>query len=115
MASRMYVCGRCEEAHKDEDDAAQCCPPEVWEAWACDSCGKEHGMEQAADSCCPGNVDHTRCPVCFRDYHPRDLDATCIQVVGHCQKCTPFFTYDQQHQIEDLHWQKTGDPKRVNA
>jgi len=96
-----YQCSHCDEIHKDEDDARECCQPEVWEVYECGECGKLHGSsEVAAKSCCEQLV---KCPACSRDYGQYNIASHSIEVAGHCPACNPLFTVDEQFKIEDLH------------
>ncbi|HCP04635.1 MAG TPA: hypothetical protein DIT61_14180 [Pseudomonas sp.] len=101
-----YQCSQCDEIHEDEDDARECCQPEVWEVYECGECGKLHGSsEVAAKSCCEQLV---KCPACSRDYGQHNIASHSIEVAGHCPACNPLFTVDEQFKIEDLHYIRTG-------
>jgi hypothetical protein len=111
-AKPLWKCGHCEEIHDDEDDAQDCCRPEVRELWGCPECEKVHGEESLAVSCC---AELTRCPSCHREYGQGHINHHAITLSGHCNTCSPFFTPDQQIAIEDMHWQYTGISVRLNA
>lgn len=80
-----YQCSQCDEIHEDEDDARECCQPEVWEVYECGECGKLHGSDEvAAKSCCEQLV---KCPACSRDYGQYNIASHSIEVAGHCPAC----------------------------
>lgn len=98
----MWQCGDCGTLHENEDDAEECCRPEVYEVWRCDSCGKQHDEETEAESCCPEH-DLTRCPRCARDYSAGEINTLAIRIAGHCNSCNPHFSVEHQLAIEDAH------------
>lgn len=102
MATKMYMCCSCDELHKRETDAEECCKPEVEEVYLC-------------DACCPEIQPINLCPTCFREYSGVDINRAAIHVSGHCQTCNPHFSFDEQFAIEDLHYQRTGKHARLNA
>ena len=104
-ATPMWQCSGCNELHEDEDDAENCCRPEVYEVWRCDSCGKRHDEELEAENCCAEH-DLTRCPRCARDYSAGEINAAAVRIAGHCNTCNPFFSVDQQIHIENLHLER---------
>lgn len=110
----MYECCSCGELHDHEDEALDCCAPEISERWICPECGKAHDTESAAENCCPGG-DAVTCPSCMRDHGSGSLGYAAVTISGHCDTCNPFFTVEQQLAIEDLHWQATGKTERLNA
>lgn len=117
MVTRAYQCTACDGIHDRYTDAEECCQPDVIDVWQCDKCGEDYESEHDAAGCCAGIPDsNNRCPVCHREYnHPRELNRTCIEVAGHCQTCNPRFSYDEQFDIEDLHFQRHERWERVNA
>lgn len=50
----IWICPECGEEHDDEDDAINCCQPDMWK---CSECGKEFDDEQDADDCCSEDDD----------------------------------------------------------
>lgn len=96
----IYKCGCCGELHDDEDDARECCKPEVIELYRCTECKAVHEGELSAQSCCEERV---RCPCCARDYGETTMDAFAVKVANHCRTCNPFFSLDQQLEIERQH------------
>lgn len=101
-AEALWECGSCGEVYDDDDDAAQCCQPEVYKRWGCPTCKKVHGHEKAALLCCNPEA-LTRCPACARDYAPSEINHAAVLVAGHCNTCNPLFTPMQQFAIEDMH------------
>ena len=47
-----WICGRCDKSHDYEEDAAECCRPDIFENWICSSCGEYHEVEGYALDCC---------------------------------------------------------------
>lgn len=47
-----WICGKCDEQHDYEDDARECCAPEVYEIYVCPVCDKEHDYWGDAFRCC---------------------------------------------------------------
>ena len=111
-AKSIWKCSECGEFHDHEDDARECCAPEVYEYFGCPECGMVHEEETDALQCCEV---FERCPCCARDYGQTHLQAFAIRVAGHCNTCNPIFTLEQQLAIEDLHCAKTGERQRLNA
>lgn len=109
----LYRCGECREVHDCEDDARECCAPEIIEVYACPICGTIHDEESAAGECC--GFDVTQCPGCRREYGSGHISYSAISIASHCSTCNPFFTVDQQLAIEDMHWQTTGEHQGLNA
>lgn len=52
VASKRWKCGECYTLHDFEDDAIECCQPEVCEVYVCDECDKTHLTEDDANECC---------------------------------------------------------------
>ena len=50
--NRIYICSRCERAHKSEEGAINCCPSEVIEQYECESCGTQFDTIEEATNCC---------------------------------------------------------------
>jgi hypothetical protein len=66
-----YSCGECLEKHDDEDDARECCAPEIITVFSCGQCGEcYHHDELAADDCC-ADVDEDTPPY----INQRELEA----------------------------------------
>lgn len=97
--ARFYKCGRCFDTYEYEDGAIECCAPEVTEVYQCPDCENLHDKRDLAEACC-GAGTLSKCPRCSRDYIPATMAHHAIQIAGHCQTCNPFFTHDQQFQIE---------------
>lgn len=52
-----WKCHECGEIHENEDDAYDCCRPEVSEGYLCPECGEFHRREQNALDCCEHDQD----------------------------------------------------------
>ncbi len=66
----VWVCSHCDTAHDDEDDARDCCRPDVYSRYRCTVCRAVHRREEEASACCPG-VAHgqpTQCPICLQGW-----------------------------------------------
>lgn len=46
-----WRCEECGELHSDEDDARECCLPEVSEVYICPICDRAHTREEDAKEC----------------------------------------------------------------
>lgn len=57
MAKIGWECGRCYEVHDWEDDAQECCQPEVKEVWLCEECEEVHASARDADKCCSQDAE----------------------------------------------------------
>lgn len=101
----IYKCGDCGQSHDEEHDAVLCCAPEPVEAYECEECNTEHSCSDMAEKCCGADL---RCPVCARDYAEKSLNGVAIRVAGHCNRCNPFFTLDQDLRISDVFHLETG-------
>jgi len=109
--TEVWKCCECEEIHDDEDGAEDCCKPRIEELYRCDLCDEVHEGEDEAAECCGDSAEDgslINCPACRRDYRSNEIAAQAVEVSGHCQTCNPLFTIHQQHQIEDLHFDRTG-------
>lgn len=75
----VFVCSACGEAHGDEDEAADCCRPEVLERYECPVCLSRYQTADAADECCPidGRKQPKKCPICMRDANSFQIAADC--------------------------------------
>lgn len=72
--AKRYVCGTCDEVHKTEYDAEQCCPPEIYDRYVDDATGEEYACaSDLAAAIAAGiagrisgspTVPSTVCPVC---------------------------------------------------
>lgn len=111
----VYKCGSCSEVHDDEEEARECCMPEIIELYECPICKDRHHEEEDAVACCGIELDGVMCPGCMRDYGAGQIDQVAVKVAGHCRTCNPMFTVDQQLAIEDMHWQVHGKAERVFA
>ena len=47
-----WKCGECGYIHDDEDDARECCMPDILEVVVCRLCGKTHRLKEDAMQCC---------------------------------------------------------------
>lgn len=47
-----YRCSECGDIHDFEEDAAECCPPDVFEVYICPTCDEAHDDEDEARECC---------------------------------------------------------------
>jgi len=65
MAKEAYQCPRCDTVHEDEDDAEDCCKPDVETVYICERCEdleKHYRTVKEADACeCRGKNDGPRC------------------------------------------------------
>ena len=50
----VYVCPECYQEHEDEQDAIDCCPPDIIceVRFKCSECGELCETEQEAEECC---------------------------------------------------------------
>lgn len=103
-AKVLWKCSSCDEIHDDEDDARECCAPDVWEMYGCPECGKVCDEEEQALGCCSPD-ELTSCPNCSRDYGRGQINHFAVLVAGHCNTCNPLYSVEQQLAIEDMHWQ----------
>jgi hypothetical protein len=78
-ARLMFVCDRCDEAYVEEDEAAECCRPEVLEQYECPVCKGLHRLETEADECCPRDkrLQPMKCPICMREADTFEIAADC--------------------------------------
>lgn len=53
----VWRCEQCGEIHDDEDEASECCPPEITALFRCTACRKTHQSEEEAEGCCPHDAD----------------------------------------------------------
>jgi len=101
--------------------------------WQCEECGSIFLDEVDAEECCIDDLEDAEshegdeiytesCPVCFREYrasdNPKighDMNVYAIRVAGHCQTCTPHYSYEEQQAIEKMAWDESGIPMRLNA
>ena len=65
-----YQCSACDKIHDDEDDAAECCLPEVFAVYICPKCGEAHDDEDEARECCASEAEGTDGII---DYHALEL------------------------------------------
>ena len=114
---KKYQCSQCNQVHETHYQAEECCQPEVYDVWECTECGETHDTKEQAVACCPLLPDAPGqvCPSCLRSHAGSAIEQAAIAVAGHCSTCNPLYTPDQQHAIEQLHYQATGEPRRLNA
>lgn len=56
-AEQVWRCEQCGEIHDDEDEASECCPPEVTVLFRCKVCRETYRKEEEAEDCCPHESD----------------------------------------------------------
>jgi hypothetical protein len=56
-APEAWQCDRCGDVHDNEDDARECCAPEIIEGYLCPLCRDFHECEEAAFDCCGWDPD----------------------------------------------------------
>lgn len=112
---QKWECGACNELHDWEDDATQCCQPEVSECWVCPACDQAHSDKKAAEHCCPDAELAATCPSCLRNHDLDELGFHAVRIAGHCIDCNPMFTVEQQMAIQDLHYLGTGKSRNLLA
>lgn len=102
----VYQCSRCEETHSGYYAAEECCQPEVYTLYQCPECSDTYDTTKEAEACCyTGQIS---CPSCTRLYTDDDIAAAAIELTDHCPACNPFYSISQQHDIERLHYDRTG-------
>ena len=52
FVTTRFRCGECGELHDFEDDARECCPPQVSKVFVCGECGDWHRDKAEAEACC---------------------------------------------------------------
>ncbi len=109
-AQEAYPCPDCRDVYDEAGEALACCAY-LRTVWICGECDQKHEEQDNAEACCGGEI---RCPTCARDYATESLDGLAIQIAKHCRVCNPHFTYDTQHQIEELHFQARGQWVSLN-
>ncbi len=75
--SSKWKCDECGEAHDDEDEARECCPPTVTEFWVCNGCEENFAEEKAAKAHGCKMFDPSRC-LCGADLDENDEDASAL-------------------------------------
>lgn len=55
-AKELWRCDECGETHEYEEEAYDCCPPEVDLIYECGECGKTFDEKKDADLCCSDEV-----------------------------------------------------------
>lgn len=111
-AQEAYPCPDCGEPYYEASEALACCAwQQMGRVWICGECDQKHDDRDDAEACCGGEI---RCPTCHRDYATESLDGFAIQIAKHCRVCNPHFTYDTQHQIEELHFNARGEWVSLN-
>lgn len=48
----MWQCSECGELHGYEDDAQECCRPDVKRVFVCTECESDYATEEEASACC---------------------------------------------------------------
>ena len=56
-AKEAWRCDECGEVHDNEDDAQDCCRPDVSEGYTCSECHAFHLAAASARDCCPVDSD----------------------------------------------------------
>lgn len=51
-AAKMWQCDRCGANHGFDDDARDCCRPEISVVFVCAECEEEHDTQEGGDACC---------------------------------------------------------------
>lgn len=105
MASEIWKCGDCGDTHEEREQAAECCAPLPVMAWACAGCENTHDEKDDALYCC---ADKVRCDKCTRPYRPKSLNGVSVRVLGFCNVCTPAYSHDQQHRVEEAFYTENG-------
>lgn len=77
--AEVFVCSMCDAEHDDEQDAEDCCPPEVYRRYRCGVCRKLHRSEEGAEDCHPsaGRPQPMQCPVCMQSAETFQIAADC--------------------------------------
>lgn len=58
-----YICGECGDLHDHHDEALECCPQRIGEAYLCGHCQADYGCdEELAENCCD-DVDPSALPI----------------------------------------------------
>jgi hypothetical protein len=105
----LWKCCGCDEIHEWEDEARDCCAPEINELYGCVVCDDVHDHEIEAINCCSIGSEDVQCPECLRDHGNLTINATSVSTVGHCSFCNPLYSTDQIFKIEDAHFLSTGN------
>lgn len=92
MSIELYECGNCSKTHDDEDEAHECCAPEVKTVYACAGCyegdpedATTYETEKKADACTCGFG-----PRCFCGTRLTDDDERPSRILGsviYCAGC----------------------------
>jgi len=53
----QWRCDECNELHEYEDEAADCCPPNISKVYLCPVCAEAYAREAQARECHPGDPD----------------------------------------------------------
>ncbi len=80
--TKWYVCPVCEDRHKTEHRAEECCPRTVECYYECNRCEAEHDTASEAEACCgnttPGaSIQPKQCPVCLLKADTYAIAADC--------------------------------------
>lgn len=68
--SAAWRCDECDFVHENEDEARECCYPNITEGYTCAVCDEFHFCEESAITCCDHiDIDGPRLPT------PRELEA----------------------------------------
>lgn len=97
--TNVYMCCSCDSTFLDEDDANECCGPEVATLYECSSCTELHDSSSEAEECCVGGGELIRCGNCARDYESGDINVYVLDVVGKCTRCTPLISVEDRCEI----------------
>lgn len=103
----LWRCEGCDEIHEWEDEARECCAPEITELYGCIECDKVHDDKAEAIDCCNA-LTAVQCPSCLRDHGSQTINATAVRVTGHCSVCNPLYSTEQVFQVEDVHMTTTN-------
>lgn len=103
----LWRCEECAEIHNWEDEARECCAPEITELYGCPDCDAVHDDEGEAIDCCNA-LTAVRCPNCLRDHGSQTINATAVRVTGHCSVCNPLYSTEEVFLVEDAHMTTTN-------
>jgi len=100
----LWQCTQCDEIHNWEQEALDCCQPEITTLFKCTDCNTVHDFPSAAKKCCTEDI---LCPKCLRDHGEYSINASAVRITGHCSYCDPFYSSDQVVAVEEFHLTKT--------
>lgn len=95
-----FTCEVCQESHKDEDSARECCDAVIY---TCAVCDQTHIDEYSAENCCDsvregtGHIIRTyQCNWCYRKHLAQEPAEKCCPVRNYkCSSCGEKFTIEQ--------------------